>query len=156
MPVSGDGVPEPRGLQLWVDLPKEYKMVDPSYQELDPDQYVLRRLSSCIQTHFRAEFVKRSLKGRTDLSRFGSSAGRAMASSLLFGHLEAAGTSTSSSRNPQPYSRRFVSRVSASLFRRILTVVLQLLDGRHSFTVSFKSRILAVRVILIYLLSLEG
>ncbi|TFK76494.1 hypothetical protein BDN72DRAFT_755745 [Pluteus cervinus] len=38
MPVHGEGLPEPRGLQLWVDLPKEYKMVDPTYQELGPDQ----------------------------------------------------------------------------------------------------------------------
>ncbi|EJD46158.1 hypothetical protein AURDEDRAFT_87366 [Auricularia subglabra TFB-10046 SS5] len=35
MPVVGEGLPPPRGLQLWVDLPKQYKMVDPSYQELD-------------------------------------------------------------------------------------------------------------------------
>ncbi|EGN93236.1 hypothetical protein SERLA73DRAFT_189736 [Serpula lacrymans var. lacrymans S7.3] len=38
MPVHGTGVPEPRGLQLWVDLPKQFKMVEPSYQELGPDQ----------------------------------------------------------------------------------------------------------------------
>jgi len=38
MPVHGDDVPEPRGLQLWVDLPKEFKMVEPSYQELGPSQ----------------------------------------------------------------------------------------------------------------------
>ncbi|KAI0082723.1 hypothetical protein K474DRAFT_1654869 [Panus rudis PR-1116 ss-1] len=38
MPVQGPGIPEPRGLQLWVDLPKQYKMVEPSYQELGPDQ----------------------------------------------------------------------------------------------------------------------
>ncbi|TFK88697.1 hypothetical protein K466DRAFT_488422 [Polyporus arcularius HHB13444] len=38
MPVSGDGIPDPRGLQLWIDLPKQYKMVDPSYQELDPEK----------------------------------------------------------------------------------------------------------------------
>ncbi|KAG1756835.1 RmlC-like cupin domain-containing protein [Suillus paluster] len=37
MPVQGKGVPEPRGLQLWVDLPKEFKMVEPSYQELGPE-----------------------------------------------------------------------------------------------------------------------
>ncbi|KAH9946205.1 RmlC-like cupin domain-containing protein [Epithele typhae] len=37
MPVQGPGIPEPRGLQLWVDLPKQYKMVDPSYQELSPE-----------------------------------------------------------------------------------------------------------------------
>lgn len=37
MPVHGKGVPEPRGLQLWVDLPKEFKMVEPSYQELSPE-----------------------------------------------------------------------------------------------------------------------
>jgi len=36
MPVQGPGIPEPRGLQLWVDLPKQYKMVEPSYQELGP------------------------------------------------------------------------------------------------------------------------
>ncbi|KAL7283313.1 hypothetical protein ACG7TL_002742 [Trametes sanguinea] len=38
MPQYGDNLPEPRGLQLWIDLPKEYKMVEPSYQELDPEQ----------------------------------------------------------------------------------------------------------------------
>jgi len=38
MPVHAPGKPEPRGLQLWVDLPKEFKMVEPSYQELGPDQ----------------------------------------------------------------------------------------------------------------------
>lgn len=27
MPVSGPGIPEPVGFQLWVDLPKEFKMV---------------------------------------------------------------------------------------------------------------------------------
>lgn len=38
MPVEAPGEPEPRGLQLWVDLPKQYKMVAPSYQELDPEK----------------------------------------------------------------------------------------------------------------------
>ncbi|KAG1827375.1 RmlC-like cupin domain-containing protein [Suillus subaureus] len=37
MPVHGKNVPEPRGLQLWVDLPKNVKMTEPSYQELDPE-----------------------------------------------------------------------------------------------------------------------
>ncbi|KAF9480120.1 hypothetical protein BDN70DRAFT_878007 [Pholiota conissans] len=36
MPVHTKGKPDPIGLQLWVDLPKEFKMVDPTYQELDP------------------------------------------------------------------------------------------------------------------------
>jgi quercetin 2,3-dioxygenase len=27
MPLHAPGVPEPRGMQLWVDLPKQYKMV---------------------------------------------------------------------------------------------------------------------------------
>ena len=58
MPVHAPGEPEPRGLQLWVDLPKKvralarqseddyllvyvkFKMVDPSYQELGPEGYV--------------------------------------------------------------------------------------------------------------------
>ncbi|EMD38504.1 hypothetical protein CERSUDRAFT_82776 [Gelatoporia subvermispora B] len=38
MPVHDPGHPDPRGLQLWVDLPKQHKMVEPTYQELDPDQ----------------------------------------------------------------------------------------------------------------------
>jgi len=38
MPVHVPGSPDPRGLQLWVDLPKQYKMADPSYQELSPDE----------------------------------------------------------------------------------------------------------------------
>lgn len=38
MPVHAPGKPDPRGLQLWVDLPKQFKMVEPSYQELDSDQ----------------------------------------------------------------------------------------------------------------------
>jgi len=38
MPVHANGAPEPRGLQLWVDLPKKFKMVDPSYQELGPHE----------------------------------------------------------------------------------------------------------------------
>ncbi|KAI0361983.1 hypothetical protein OH77DRAFT_1389006 [Trametes cingulata] len=38
IPLYGDGLPMPRGLQLWIDLPKQYKMVEPSYQELPPDQ----------------------------------------------------------------------------------------------------------------------
>jgi len=37
MPVHEPGEPEPRGMQLWVDLPKQYKMVEPSYQELGPE-----------------------------------------------------------------------------------------------------------------------
>lgn len=49
MPVHAPGVPEPRGLQLWVDLPKQYKMVDPSYQELGP--------SECVQLIFILRFA---------------------------------------------------------------------------------------------------
>lgn len=41
MPVQGPDVPEPRGLQLWVDLPKQFKMVEPSYQELGPEECVV-------------------------------------------------------------------------------------------------------------------
>ena len=46
MPVHAPGEPEPRGLKLWVDLPKQYKMVDPSYQELGPEGYVLQSHAS--------------------------------------------------------------------------------------------------------------
>ncbi|KAF9559137.1 hypothetical protein CPC08DRAFT_638063 [Agrocybe pediades] len=38
MPVHAKGQPDPRGLQLWVDLPKKFKMSEPSYQELGPEQ----------------------------------------------------------------------------------------------------------------------
>ena len=38
MPVHEPGKSDPRGLQLWVDLPKQYKMVEPSYQELGPKE----------------------------------------------------------------------------------------------------------------------
>jgi quercetin 2,3-dioxygenase len=38
MPVHEPGKPEPHGLQLWIDLPKEHKMVEPSYQELEPEK----------------------------------------------------------------------------------------------------------------------
>ncbi|SCV73928.1 BQ2448_6358 [Microbotryum intermedium] len=34
MPVRGPGLPNPKGLQLWVDLPKAKRMIDASYQEL--------------------------------------------------------------------------------------------------------------------------
>ncbi|TFK42628.1 RmlC-like cupin domain-containing protein [Crucibulum laeve] len=38
MPVHDGEGPDPRGLQLWVDLPKQFKMVDPTYQELGPEE----------------------------------------------------------------------------------------------------------------------
>lgn len=38
MPVHEAGSPDPRGLQLWIDLPKQFKMVEPSYQELGPTE----------------------------------------------------------------------------------------------------------------------
>ncbi|KDR81564.1 hypothetical protein GALMADRAFT_239588 [Galerina marginata CBS 339.88] len=38
MPIHVKGSPDPRGLQLWVDLPKQYKMSEPSYQELSPEE----------------------------------------------------------------------------------------------------------------------
>ncbi|KAF8326002.1 pirin domain-containing protein [Cantharellus anzutake] len=34
MPVKEPGLPYPQGMQLWIDLPKEHKLVEPSYQEL--------------------------------------------------------------------------------------------------------------------------
>ena len=41
IPLHVEGTKDPNGLQLWVDLPKEYKMSEPSYQELDPEEYVI-------------------------------------------------------------------------------------------------------------------
>ncbi|KIJ44108.1 hypothetical protein M422DRAFT_30627 [Sphaerobolus stellatus SS14] len=37
MPVHAPGQPDPEGLQLWIDLPKEQKMMAPNYQELGPE-----------------------------------------------------------------------------------------------------------------------
>ncbi|GAA5888490.1 hypothetical protein JCM5296_000649 [Sporobolomyces johnsonii] len=34
MPIHKPGGQDPFGLQLWIDLPKQHKLVDPSYQEL--------------------------------------------------------------------------------------------------------------------------
>ncbi|KZO95197.1 RmlC-like cupin [Calocera viscosa TUFC12733] len=34
MPMHGPGIADPKGLQLWVDLPKQHKMTKPTYQEL--------------------------------------------------------------------------------------------------------------------------
>lgn len=38
MPINAPGKPNPRGLQLWVDLPAKAKMQEPSYHELGPEQ----------------------------------------------------------------------------------------------------------------------
>lgn len=38
MPIHGPGLPDPVGLQLWVDLPKDHKLDAPDYQELKDDQ----------------------------------------------------------------------------------------------------------------------
>jgi redox-sensitive bicupin YhaK (pirin superfamily) len=43
IPLHVEGTKDPNGLQLWVDLPKEYKMSEPSYQELDPEEYVIHQ-----------------------------------------------------------------------------------------------------------------
>jgi len=37
IPVHGPGLPNPMGFQLWVDLPVKYKMIEPQYHELDPE-----------------------------------------------------------------------------------------------------------------------
>ncbi|GAA5974525.1 hypothetical protein JCM11641_002075 [Rhodosporidiobolus odoratus] len=38
MPIHGDGRKDPFGLQLWIDLPKQHKMVEASYQERRADE----------------------------------------------------------------------------------------------------------------------
>ncbi|GAA5850621.1 hypothetical protein JCM3766R1_004584 [Sporobolomyces carnicolor] len=38
MPVHGPGLEDPFGLQLWIDLPEEHKLVKASYQELSSSQ----------------------------------------------------------------------------------------------------------------------
>ncbi|GAA5822548.1 hypothetical protein JCM11251_006374 [Rhodosporidiobolus azoricus] len=38
MPIHGPGKKDPFGLQLWIDLPKEHKMVEASYQERRADE----------------------------------------------------------------------------------------------------------------------
>lgn len=38
MPIHAPGQPDPEGLQLWIDLPKDQKMSAPTYQELGPKE----------------------------------------------------------------------------------------------------------------------
>ncbi|QRW00330.1 dicarboxylic amino acid permease [Ceratobasidium sp. AG-Ba] len=38
MPLFGPDDPNPMGMQLWIDLPKEHKMTTPTYQELNRSQ----------------------------------------------------------------------------------------------------------------------
>lgn len=38
MPLHSPGSDDPMGLQLWIDLPKQFKLVEPSYQELSANQ----------------------------------------------------------------------------------------------------------------------
>ncbi|KAG8719212.1 hypothetical protein FRC08_003366 [Ceratobasidium sp. 394] len=38
MPLFGPDDPNPMGMQLWIDLPKEHKMTSPTYQELNRSQ----------------------------------------------------------------------------------------------------------------------
>jgi redox-sensitive bicupin YhaK (pirin superfamily) len=34
MPLHEEGMPDPMGLQLWIDLPAKDKGIDPLYQEM--------------------------------------------------------------------------------------------------------------------------
>ena len=43
MPSADDG--QCRGLQLWVNLAKEFKMVEPEYQEHSPDDIVTKSMN---------------------------------------------------------------------------------------------------------------
>ena len=38
VPLHREGQANPNGLQLWIDLPKEHKLDEPSYQDLKADQ----------------------------------------------------------------------------------------------------------------------
>ena len=49
MPLHEEGMPDPHGLQLWIDLPKDKKMVDPSYQELTREQIPTANPSENVQ-----------------------------------------------------------------------------------------------------------
>ncbi|KAG0147726.1 hypothetical protein CROQUDRAFT_655717 [Cronartium quercuum f. sp. fusiforme G11] len=49
MPVHEPGGPDPTGLQLWIDLPKEHKMVPPQYQELRDEHIPRVELESGVQ-----------------------------------------------------------------------------------------------------------
>ena len=39
MPIQTDGLA--RGFQLWLNLPKEKKMIEPTYQDIDPNKFPL-------------------------------------------------------------------------------------------------------------------
>ena len=60
-----EGKPEPRGLQLWVDLPKQFKMVEPSYQELGLAGFVLHLVIILFLLIIFCDTVSRVLIQRT-------------------------------------------------------------------------------------------
>ncbi|KAL7007739.1 RNA pol II transcription cofactor [Cystobasidiomycetes sp. EMM_F5] len=48
MPLHEEGMPDPHGLQLWIDLKKDKKMMDPTYQELSAEAIPTARYSDFI------------------------------------------------------------------------------------------------------------
>lgn len=48
IPVHRPGLPDPTGLQLWIDLPAEHKMTEPSYQELSASEIPSAHPSSSV------------------------------------------------------------------------------------------------------------
>lgn len=48
MPLFEENKPDPEGLQLWIDIPKDNKMTEPSYQELTADQVPVAHYSEDV------------------------------------------------------------------------------------------------------------
>ena len=124
MPIHAPNQPEPRGLQLWVDLPKKFKMVCmlPFNVPLQPYSCGICRSILLTKNSTPRASLKRFPLVQMAVSKSESSAVLVMVLNRQSGHWEAAGTSTSSSRNPQLYSRRFVSHVFVSHFPGIYSL----------------------------------
>jgi len=57
MPVHTPGGSNPRGLQLWIDLPKAEKMSEPLYQELKSTEVSFFDLRLPFATRFFADLL---------------------------------------------------------------------------------------------------
>lgn len=109
MPVHTPGAPDPRGLQLWVDLPKQVSITSSFGRKMCKRHFRSSKWwNLLIRNWVLTKYLLLIPMVQMDLSRSKLSAGRVMVSSLLSGLSVDVGTSMSSStRKDYPYSRIF-------------------------------------------------
>ena len=110
MPIHAPNQPEPRGLQLWVDLPKKFKMVCmlPFKVQLQPYSCGICRSILLTKNSTPRASLKRFPLVQMAVSKSESSAVLVMVLNRQSGHWEAAGTSTWSLTRRTRSSKKFV------------------------------------------------